>query len=85
MKNNLQESDDNNFEIKKYKFNPIFKDKLNEQISDKNDNMNKNTDYSQNKKNQEYNASLETISKPNNTIGPTGKVPTLNKQKFESL
>ena len=31
MKNNLLESDENNFEIKKYKFNPVFKDKLNEQ------------------------------------------------------
>ena len=84
MKNNLLESDDNNFEIKKYKFNPVFKDKLIAQYTDKNDNINKNTDYSQNKKNQEYNASSESISKPNHTIGPTGTVPTLNKQKFDS-
>ena len=84
MKNNLLESDDNNFEIKKYKFNPVFKDKLIAQNTDKNDNINKNTDYSQNKKNQEYNASSESISKPNHTIGPTGTVPTLNKQKFDS-
>ena len=84
MKNNLLESDDNNFEIKKYKFNPVFKDKLISQNTDKNDNINKNTDYSQNKKNQEYNASSESILKPNHTIGPTGTVPTLNKQKFDS-
>ena len=85
MKNNLLESDENNFEIKKYKFNPVFKDKLNEQNLDKNDNnINKNTDYSQNKKIQEYNESLEPISKANNTIGQTGTFPTLNKQKYET-
>ena len=75
------ESDDNNFEIKKYKFNPVFKDKFTQQNTVQNENHIKNTDYTHNKKNQEYNASLETVSKPNNTIGPTSTVPTLNKPK----
>ena len=81
MKNNLMESDDNNFEIKKYKFNPVFKDKFSQQNTVQNENLIKNTDYTHNKKNQEYNPSLETVSKPNNTIGPTSTAPTLNKPK----
>ena len=85
MKNNLMESDDNNFDIKNYKFNPVFKDKDTRQITEKNENQIKNTDYNQNKKNQEYTSSLEAISKPNNTIGPTSAVPTLNKPKNDLI
>ena len=85
MSNNLMESDDNNFEIKKYKFNPVFKDKYTQQNTEKIENPNKNTDYTQNKKLQEYNISLESLSKPINTIGPTSAVPTLNKQKNAPL
>ena len=81
MSNNLMESDDNNFDIKKYKFNPIFKNKHSQQITEKNENQIKNTDYNQNKKFQEYNVSPEYLSKPNNTIGTTSAVPTLNKPK----
>ena len=81
MNNNLMESDDNNFDIKKYKFNPIFKNKHSQQITEKNENQIKNTDYNQNKKFQEYNVSPEYLSKPNNTIGTTSSVPTLNKPK----
>ena len=81
MSNNLMESDDNNFDIKKYKFNPIFKNKHSQQITEKNENQIKNTDYNQNKKFQEYNVSPECLSKPNNTIGTTSAVPTLNKPK----
>ena len=79
------ESDDNNFDIKKYQFNPVFKDKITQQTSEKNEIQIKNTDYNQNKKFPEYNASLESISKPNNTIGPTSAVPTLNKQKNDLI
>ena len=89
MKNNLMESDDNNFEIKKYKFNPVFKDKFTQpntiQNTLQNENNNKNTEYTQNKKPQECNMTSESISKPNNTIGPTSSVPTLNKQKKDPL
>ena len=81
MKNKLMESDDNNFDIKKYQFNPVFKDKFSHQSSEKTEIQVKNTDYNQNKKFQEYTASLESLSKPNNTIGPTSAVPTLNKPK----
>ena len=81
MSNNLMESDDNNFDIKKYKFNPIFKNKHSQQITEKNENQIKNTDYNQNKKFQEYNVSPEYLSKQNNTIGTTSAVPTLNKPK----
>ena len=81
MKNKLMESDDNNFDIKKYQFNPVFKDKFSHQSSEKTEIQVKNTDYNQNKKFQEYTASLESLSKPNNTIGPTNAVPTLNKPK----
>jgi len=75
------ESDDNNFDIKKYKFNPVFKNKHSQQAIEKNEIQIKNTDYNQNKKFQEYNVSQESLSKPNNTIGPTSSVPTLNKPK----
>ena len=89
MKNNLMESDDNNFEIKKYKFNPVFKDKFTQpntiQNTLQNENNNKNTEYTQNKKPQECNMTSESVSKPNNTIGPTSSVPTLNKQKKDPL
>ena len=81
MKNKLMESDDNNFDIKKYQFNPVFKDKFSHQSNEKTEIQVKNTDYNQNKKFQEYTASLESLSKPNNTIGPTSAVPTLNKPK----
>ena len=81
MKNKLMESDDNNFDIKKYQFNPVFKDKFSHQSSEKTEIQVKNTDYNQNKKFQEYTASLESLSKPINTIGPTSAVPTLNKPK----
>ena len=81
MSNNLMESDDNNFDIKKYKFNPVFKNKHSQQAIEKNEIQIKNTDYNQNKKFQEYNVSPESLSKPNNTIGPTSAVPTLNKPK----
>ena len=81
MKNKLMESDDNNFDIKKYQFNPVFKDKFSHQSSEKTEIQVKNTDYNQNKKFQEYTASLESLSKQNNTIGPTSAVPTLNKPK----
>ena len=81
MKNKLMESDDNNFDIKKYQFNPVFKDKFSHQSNEKTEMQVKNTDYNQNKKFQEYTASLESLSKPNNTIGPTSAVPTLNKPK----
>ena len=89
MKNNLMESDDNNFEIKKYKFNPVFKDKFTQpntiQNTIQNENINKNTEYTQSKKFQENNISSDSISKPNNTIGPTSAVPTLNKPKNDPL
>ena len=89
MKNNLMESDDNNLEIKKYKFNPVFKDKFTQpntiQNTLQNENNNKNTEYTQNKKLQECNMTSESVSKPNNTIGPTSSVPTLNKQKKDPL
>ena len=81
MKNKLMESDDNNFDIKKYQFNPVFKDKFSHQSNEKTEIQVKNTDYNQNKKFQEYTASLESLSKPINTIGPTSAVPTLNKPK----
>ena len=81
MKNKIMESDDNNFDIKKYQFNPVFKDKFSHQSNEKTEIQVKNTDYNQNKKFQEYTASLESLSKPNNTIGPTSAVPTLNKPK----
>ena len=81
MKNKLMESDDNNFDIKKYQFNPVFKDKFSHQSNEKTEIQVKNTDYNQNKKFQEYTASLESLSKQNNTIGPTSAVPTLNKPK----
>ena len=45
MSNNLMESDDNNFEIKKYKFNPVFKDKYTQQNTEKIENPNKNKLY----------------------------------------
>jgi len=89
MKNNLMESDDNNFEIKKYKFNPVFKDKFTQpntiQNTIQNENVNKNTEYTQSKKFQENNISSDSISKPNNTIGTTSAVPTLNKPKNDPL
>ena len=89
MKNNLMESDDNNFEIKKYKFNPIFKDKFTQpntiQNTLQNENIIKNTEYTQNKKLQDCNITSESVSKPNNTIGPTSPVPTLNKPKNDPL
>ena len=85
MNNKLQDSDDNNFEIKNYKFNPKFKTKTNSQ-------NNKNTKYQRNDENipnkkifeNAIPSMTDTISPPNNTLGPTGSVPTLNKQKSNS-
>ena len=80
------ESDDNNFDIKKYKFNPKFKDKYSQQKTDKNEIQNKNTDINIIKNSPENISSLEANNmKPNNTIGPTSEVPTLNKQKNDLI
>ena len=82
MKNKLVDSDDNNFEMNNYKFNPMFKIKINPQ---NNKNI-KNNENLPNKKTFEnaIPSMTDTISPPNNTMGPTGSVPTLNKQKSNS-
>ena len=83
MKNILGESDDNNFEMKKYKFNPIFKDKSKLYNNDKKQ-LN-NYEYIPNKKLSENDIpSLSDNSTPNNTLGQIGAFPTLNKQKANS-
>ena len=56
MKNHLGDSDDNNFEIKNYKFNPQFKNKTKNQINeniDRNKIIKKYNEYIPNKKNYE--------------------------------
>lgn len=89
MKNQLGESDDNNFEIKNYKFNPIYIDRSKLQNNDKIDkskNPQKYNDYIPNKKNFDniIPSITDSVSTPNNTSGPKGAIPTLNKQKTNS-
>ena len=86
MKNQLADSDDNNFEIKNYKFNLQFKDKTKYQQNEKIDKNKKNpkfNEYIPNKKNYEnaIPSMTDSVSTPNNTMGPIGATPTLNKQK----
>ena len=85
MKNHLGESDDSNFEIKNYKFNPLFKDKAKFQIIE-NKKEQKILEYIPKKKNNENAIPSMTDSKstPNNTLGPIGAIPTLNKHKANS-
>ena len=85
MRNILADSDDNNFEIKNYKFNPVFKEKIKPQNTNKNDKNkkgNNNYDYLPNKKIYE-NAipSISDSSIHDNVMSPKGQIPTLNKQK----
>lgn len=85
MRNILADSDDNNFEIKKYKFNPVFKEKVKPQSTEKNDKNKKdknNYEYIPNKKIYE-NAipSISDSSIHDNVMSPKGQMPTLNKQK----
>ena len=89
MKNHLGDSDDNNFEIKNYKFNPQFKDKTKLQINEKNNRNQKSLKYNENipnKKNYEnaIPSMTDSVSTPNNTLGPIGATPTLNKHKSDS-
>ena len=85
MKNILGESDDNNFEMKNYKFNPIFKDKSKLQNNDKNKKQQNNYEYIPNKKLSENDIpSISDNSTPKNTLGQIGAFPTLNKQKANS-
>ena len=85
MKNILGDSDDNNFEMKKYKFNPIFKDKSKLPNNDKNKKQQNNYEYIPNKKLSENDIpSISDNSTPNNTLGQIGAFPTLNKQKANS-
>ena len=83
MKNKYDENDDINFEIKNYKFNPVFIDKKNDGKKEKSKKDQKNYEYIQNKKIYDNQIPLMTdsISFPNNTMGAVGAVPTLNKQK----
>ena len=78
MKNQLLESDDNNFEIKKYKFNPIFIDKT------KNT---KNDDLIPNKKIYEnaIPSMTDTQSSHKATMGQKGMSPSLNKNKTNTI
>ena len=85
MRNILADSDDNNFEIKNYKFNPVFKEKIKPQNTNKNDKNkkgNNNYDYLPNKKIYE-NAipSISDSSIHDNVMSPKGQIPTPNKQK----
>ena len=85
MKNQLGESDDSNFEIKNYKFNPLFKGKTKYQnVENKNDQ--KILEYIPKKKNNDnvIPSMTDSRSTPNNTLGPIGAIPTLNKQKSNS-
>ena len=89
MKNHLGDSDDNNFEIKNYKFNPQFKDKTKHQINENIDRNKKDKKYNEhipNKKNYEnaIPSMTDSLSTPNNTMGPIGATPTLNKHKSDS-
>ena len=85
MKNILGDSDDNNFEMKKYKFNPIFKDKSKLPNNDKNKKQQNNYEYIPNKKLSENDIpSISDNSTPKNTLGQIGAFPTLNKQKANS-
>jgi len=85
MKNKLGDSDDNNFEMKNYKFNPVFKDKNKYQNNEKNKVQQNNDEYIPNKKIYENDIpSISDNSPPNNTLGPVGTFPTLNKQKTNS-
>ena len=85
MKNILGDSGDNNFEMKNYKFNPIFKDKSKLQNNDKNKKQQNNYEYIPNKKLSENDIpSISDNSTPKNTLGQIGAFPTLNKQKANS-
>ena len=81
MKNILAESDDNNFEIKKYKFNPVFKGKTKTPNSDNNNNINIYEETPYKKVYQNANPFITDSSLKDNTMNLLGESPTLNKQK----
>ena len=85
MRNKYNENDDNNFEIKNYKFNPVFIDKTKQQNNDKIDNNKKDKSYENIPNKKIYENPIpslnDSFSPPMNTMGPPGAVPTLNKQK----
>ena len=80
MKNNLADSDDNPFEIKKLKFNPVFKEKTKQQ----NDELIKRNIFNNIPHKKVYENVVPSISDssvPDNVMVTVGSIPTLNKQK----
>ena len=80
MKNNLADSDDNPFEIKKLKFNPVFKEKTKQQ----NDELLKRNIFNNIPHKKVYENIVPSISDssvPDNAMITVGSIPTLNKQK----